>query len=172
MSHLHASNLHDLTWAWLYCGCGLSLSTIWPPQRTVLSWPMFTLLGNGKAQRLRSRGLAKGECRRRRKVKTRTALQPRVPRRMRAVRCRQCAVCSTHFACSSQACTHMESSTRPRTSMDMQPAFLTYTPCFTRDGETVTSTTDYTATDLRRLCHLAILDQTSGTSWGRQATAV
>lgn len=64
------------------------LSTIWPPQRTVLSWPMFTLLGNGKAQRLRSRGLAKGECRRRRKVKTRTALQPRVPRRMRAVRCR------------------------------------------------------------------------------------
>jgi hypothetical protein len=46
--------------------------------------------------------------------------------------------------------------------MDMQLACLTYTPCFTRDGETVTSTTDYAATDLRRLCHLEIQDQTLG----------
>lgn len=113
----------------------------------------------------RVRGLAKGECRRRRKVKTRTALQPRVPRRprcIRAVRCRWCTVCSTPFVCYFQACTHLEGSTRPRTSMDMQLACLTYTPCFTRDGETVNSTTDYAATDLRRLCHLEIQDQTSG----------
>jgi hypothetical protein len=102
-----------------YTGCGLSASR--STQRNILAWPVLTLCGMATCNGSARVGLLKAKAVDAEKSNpgqpcSQGASCAQGPRRMRAVRCRWCTGCSTPFVCSTQACTHLECWTRPRTS--------------------------------------------------------